>query len=182
MKNSIFSVLLVFNIYSMAQTQERKTFYDFNVLQSDGKEISLSSFKGKKILVVNVASLCGLTPQYEQLQELYEKYKHQNFTIIAFPANNFGAQEPGSNEEIALFCSKNYGVTFPVMAKISVKGQDIHPVYQWLTQKTENGIFDSEVKWNFQKYLINEKGHLFEVISPTENPLSDKIIFWIENK
>lgn len=182
MKNCIFSVLIVFTFYSMAQTKKLKTFYDFTVLQSDGKEISLSSFKGKKILVVNVASLCGLTPQYKELQELYEKYKNQHFTIIAFPANNFGAQEPGTNEEIALFCSKNYGVTFPVMAKISVKGQDIHPVYQWLTQKTENGMFDSEVKWNFQKYLINENGELHEVVNSVESPFSETIIKWLENK
>jgi glutathione peroxidase len=159
-----------------------KTIYDFKVNQIDGKEIKLSDFKNKKILIVNVASQCGLTPQYKQLQELYEKYKQNNFTIIAFPANNFGEQEPGSNKEIAIFCTKNYGVSFPVMEKISVKGKDMHPIYKWLTQKTENGKFDSEVKWNFQKYLINEAGELINVIAPTESPLSNDIINWIESE
>lgn len=182
MKKFIFlTTLILFSIFGMSQSIKTNTIYGFKVNQIDGKEIELSEFKGKKILIVNVASQCGLTPQYKQLQELYEKYKQQNFTIIAFPANNFGEQEPGSNEEIATFCTKNYGVTFPVMEKISVKGSDIHPFYNWLTQKSENGNIDSEVKWNFQKYLVNESGELVKVITPTESPLSDNIINWIEN-
>lgn len=182
MKKFIFlTTLILFSIFGMSQSIKTNTIYGFKVNQIDGKEIELSEFKGKKILIVNVASQCGLTPQYKQLQELYEKYRQQNFTIIAFPANNFGEQEPGSNEEIATFCTKNYGVTFPVMEKISVKGSDIHPFYNWLTQKSENGNIDSEVKWNFQKYLVNESGELVKVITPTESPLSDNIINWIEN-
>lgn len=158
------------------------TFHSFKVQKIDNKEFDLSELKGKKVMVVNTASECGLTPQYAQLEELYETYKGKNFIIIGFPANNFGSQEPGSNEEIATFCSKNYGVTFPMMAKISVNGDDMHPVYKWLTKKSQNGVLDSEVKWNFQKYLIDEKGNLIKKIAPTENPISEEIINWIEGK
>ena len=159
-----------------------KTLHDFKVKSIDGKEFDLASLKGKKVMVVNTASECGLTPQYEELQKLFEMYNDQSFTIIAFPANNFGAQEPGTNEEIAVFCKKNYGVTFPVMSKISVKGEDIHPVYQWLTQKEQNGVMDSEVKWNFQKYLIDENGKLVKMIPPQESPASQEVINWITGK
>lgn len=159
-----------------------KTLHDFKVKSIDGKEFDLASLKGKKVMVVNTASECGLTPQYEELQKLFAMYSTENFTIIAFPANNFGAQEPGSNEEIAAFCKKNYGVTFPVMSKISVKGEDIHPVYQWLTKKAENGVMDSEVKWNFQKYLIDESGKLVKMIPPQESPASEEVINWIKGK
>src|SRR5512133_1845753 len=113
-------------------------------------------------MVVNVASTCGLTPQYKELEEIYEKYQSDNFVIIGFPANNFMNQEPGTAGEIRKFCTDNYGVTFPIMEKISVKGDDMHPVYQWLTSKSKNGVKDSEVTWNFQKYLIDEKGNLIE--------------------
>jgi glutathione peroxidase len=130
---------------------------------------------------VNTASKCGLTPQYEDLEKLYKEYKDKNFVIIGFPANNFLSQEPGTNEEIATFCQVNYGVTFPMMAKISVKGDDIHPVYSWLTQKDKNGVMDSKVKWNFQKYMINENGELVDVAFPKEEPYSDKIVNWINS-
>jgi glutathione peroxidase len=156
------------------------SLYDFTVKTIDGADFSLSSLKGKKVMIVNVASKCGLTPQYAQLQALYEQYKNKNLVIIGFPANNFGAQEPGSNEEIKAFCTANYGVTFPMMAKISVKGDDIAPLYQWLTTKASNGVADAEVTWNFQKFLIDEKGHWVKSIEPKESPQSEEIIGWIE--
>lgn len=130
-------------------------------------------------MIVNTASECGLTPQYKQLQELYDTYGGQNFVIIGFPANNFAGQEPGSNESIASFCEANYGVTFPMMSKISVKGDDCHPLYTWLTSKALNGVEDSEVQWNFQKYLIDEQGHLAKVIAPRTLPTDAEIVNWI---
>lgn len=159
-----------------------ETIYQFKVEDLDGNAFDFASLKGKKILVVNTASECGLTPQYEKLQAIYEKYKDQNFVIVGFPANNFGAQEPGSNAQIATFCQKNYGVTFPMMSKISVKGNDMHAVYQFLTQKAKNGLQDSDVEWNFQKYLINENGELAKVISPRVLPTDAEITNWIEGK
>ena len=161
---------------------QSKTFYDFTVKSIDGSEYSLSQLKGKKVMVVNTASKCGYTPQYELLEQIYEKYKDKNFVIIGFPANNFGSQEPGTNKEIREFCTAKFGVSFPMMEKISVKGDDTHPLYKWLTTKTENGRIDSEVKWNFQKYLIDESGNLVDVIYSKEKPDSEKIIAWINGK
>jgi glutathione peroxidase len=158
------------------------TLYDFTVKTIDGEDFSLSALKGKKIMIVNVASKCGLTPQYAQLQELYEQYKNKNFVIIGFPANNFGAQEPGSNEEIKDFCTANYGVTFPMMAKISVKGEDIAPLYRWLTMKAENGVADAEVTWNFQKFLIDEQGRWVQSVVPKDSPKSEEIMNWLDSK
>jgi len=157
----------------------QQSFYDFKVKDIDGKDFDLSSLKGKKVLVVNTASKCGLTPQYEQLQEVYEKYGDKDFTIIGFPANNFAQQEPGTNKEIEEFCTKNYGVTFQMMDKISVKGDDMNPLYQWLTQKSKNGVLDSEVSWNFQKYLIDEKGNLVKMVEPKVKPNDEQILSWI---
>ncbi len=173
----LITVMLVLTNIVSAQ----KSFYDFTVKDIEGNNFELSSLKGKKVLVVNTASKCGLTPQYEQLQEIYETYGGDNFVIIGFPANNFNSQEPGSNEEIVTFCQKNYGVTFPMMSKISVKGDDIHPLYKWLTTKSENGVLDSEVQWNFQKYLIDENGKLIKMVDPKIKPDDDKIVTWIKN-
>lgn len=164
----------------MKQTSEQQTIYNYRVKDIAGDDFDFDSLKGKKIMIVNTASECGLTPQYEQLQAVYEEFKDKNFVIIGFPANNFGSQEPGSNEQIATFCKKNYGVSFPIMSKISVKGSDIHPIYQFLTQKAKNGLQDSEVQWNFQKYLIDEEGHLAKVISPRTLPNDPEIINWIK--
>jgi glutathione peroxidase len=161
------------------QAQPR-TFHDFTVQSIDGQDISLSEFAGKKILVVNTASKCGLTPQYADLQKLYAEFGGEEFVILGFPANNFLKQEPGTNEEIAAFCEANYGVSFPMMAKNSVKGEDQHPLYRWLTSKEENGVEDSEVSWNFQKFLIDEKGHLVKVLSPRTSPYDDQILSWIK--
>ena len=161
---------------------EQGSIYTFKVKDLSGNEFDFASLKGKKILIVNTASECGLTPQYEQLQAIYEKYQDKNFVIVGFPANNFGAQEPGTNAEIGAFCKKNYGVTFPMMEKISVKGIDMHEIYKFLTQKAKNGLEDSTVEWNFQKYLIDENGHLVDVISPRVLPNDSSITNWIEGK
>ena len=161
--------------------QDIKTLHDFVVKDINGKDFDLATLKGKKVLVVNVASKCGLTPQYEDLQALYDKYKNSGFVVIGFPANNFMGQEPGTNSEIMEFCSVNYGVTFPMMDKISVKGKDQSPLYKWLTNKSENGIIDQKVTWNFQKFMVDEEGHLVDVVMPKESPMSDKIINWLNN-
>ena len=160
--------------------QTPKTLYDFKTISLDGKRFDLSSLKGKKVLIVNSASKCGLTPQYKDLEALYEKYGSDNFVIVGFPANNFASQEPGSNKEISEFCTQNYGVTFPMMSKISVKGDDIDPIYSWLTQKTENGLMDAPVQWNFQKFLIDENGKLVDMVPPKELPESDRVIKFIQ--
>lgn len=157
----------------------KETIYQFKVQDLYGNEFDFASLAGKKIMVVNTASECGNTPQYKQLQTIYDTYKDQNFVVVGFPANNFGSQEPGSNEEIAAFCEQNYGVTFPMMAKISVKGDDMHPVYQFLTQKSKNGVLDSNVKWNFQKYLINTKGEVEKMIGDKVLPNDPQILEWI---
>ena len=177
----IITVLILSTTMLIAQSAGKKTFHDFTVTTIDGKEYPLSQLKGKKVLVVNTASKCGNTPQYEDLEKLFETYGGDNFTVIGFPANNFLSQEPGTNEEIKLFCSSKYGVTFPMMSKISVKGDDIAPVYKWLTSKEENGVMDAPVKWNFQKFMIDEDGTLVGMVAPSENPLSDKIVNWIKN-
>jgi glutathione peroxidase len=177
----VLSTLLFFSS-AKAQTAdlEGKSFYDFTVKDITGKEFAFEQLKGKKVMIVNTASKCGLTPQYEDLQSLYEKYGSENFVIIGFPANNFMGQEPGSDKEIAAFCESNYGVSFPMMSKISVKGKDMHPLYQYLTQKQYNGLEDSKVKWNFQKYLVNDQGQLEKVISPRTKPMDPEVISWIE--
>jgi len=180
MKKIFFAGLfMVLVLGAIAQT---KTLYDFKATTLDGKTFDLSSLKGKKVLVVNTASKCGLTPQYATLQKLYDTYKDRNFVIIGFPANNFAQQEPGTNAEIQEFCKLNYGVTFPMMSKISVKGDDIAPIYKWLTLKSLNGVVDAEVQWNFQKFMVDEQGNLVGFVSPKEKPDSEKIINWIEGK
>jgi glutathione peroxidase len=173
----IFSAMIALEGFSQVTS-----IYDFKVKTLEGKDFDFSTLKGKKIMIVNTASKCGFTPQYKDLEELYKQYAGSDFVIIGFPENNFLNQEPGSAEEIRNFCTKNYGVTFPMMEKISVKGKDMHPLYQWLTSKAKNGVMDSEVKWNFQKYLIDENGKLQEVIYSREKPNSDKVIAWLAAK
>ncbi len=175
MKTFFSITILLLTVTAMAQNE--KTLHDFTVTDISGNEFSLNRFQGKKVLVVNTASKCGLTPQYEDLEKLYKTYKDSNFVIIGFPANNFLNQEPGDNEEIAEFCQINYGVTFPMMAKISVKGNDIHPLYKWLTETT-----DSKVSWNFQKYMVSENGKIAGYVSPKVKPFDEKIVNWITNK
>ncbi|MDR1717859.1 MAG: glutathione peroxidase [Prevotella sp.] len=176
------TLALFFSLIMISMVQEDKTLHDFKVKDIDGKEFDFSSLKGKKVLVVNVASKCGLTPQYTKLQELYEKYKDKNFVIIGFPANNFNGQEPGTDEEIKTFCTLNYNVSFPMMSKIDVVGDNKAPIYKWLTEKAENGKLDAEVQWNFQKFMIDENGHLVDFVPPREDPFCDKIVKWIEQK
>ena len=159
---------------------DNQTIYQFTVEDINGKPFALADLKGKKVMIVNTASKCGLTPQYKELEALYKQYKDKDFIIIGFPANNFLGQEPGSNEQIASFCSINYGVSFPMMSKISVKGKNMHPLYQFLTQKSKNGVEDSKVKWNFQKYLIGRDGKLEKVIDPKTLPSNDEVKQWIE--
>ena len=164
---------------SSSQKMEKENIYQFKVKDLSGKEFDFATLKGKKILIVNTASKCGLTPQYKDLEAIYKKYSASNFVIIGFPANNFGKQEPGTDKEIEGFCQMNYGVTFPMMSKISVKGSDMHEVYQFLTQKSKNGLQDSEVEWNFQKYLIGSNGELEKVISPRTLPTDNEVVGWI---
>ena len=155
------------------------SIYDFKVAALTGGTIDFAKYKGKKILVVNTASQCGNTPQYADLEAMYKKYQGK-LVIIGFPANDFGAQEPGSNKEISEFCQKNYSVTFPMASKITVKGDEMAPIYHWLTEKKYNNLKDSEVKWNFQKYLIDEYGKLVAVFDPRTKPMSPEIIAAIE--
>jgi len=175
-------MFLMFSMITTATFSQSSGFYDFKVKTLEGETFDFASLKGKKVMIVNTASKCGYTPQYKDLEDLYKKHGGDNFVIIGFPANNFMNQEPGTAEEIREFCTRNYGVSFPVMEKISVKGKDIHPVYQWLTQKSKNSVMDSEVKWNFQKYLIDEKGNLKEVMYSKENPLSEKVTSFLSSK
>ncbi len=181
MKKTRWGIFFILCIIPAAFYAQTSGFYDFTVKDIDGNKFSFEQLKGKKVMIVNVASKCGYTPQYEQLEAVYKKYKKNGFVIIGFPANNFMHQEPGTNEEIKDFCTLNYGVTFPMMSKISVKGKDMAPIYHWLTEKELNGVEDSKVKWNFQKYLISRKGKLEKVIPPKVKPDDPEIIRWIEN-
>ena len=153
---------------------QSQTIYDFKVAALNGGTIDFADFKGKKILIVNTASKCGFTPQYEDLEALYKKYDGK-LVIVGFPANNFFSQEPGSNENIEAFCKKNYGVTFPMAAKISVKGKDIAPIYKWLCNKIENGVMDAKVSWNFNKFLVDEHGKLIGHFKSKVKPMSEEI-------
>jgi len=163
-------------------TKASHAIYDFKVEDIQGNTFDMKSLKGKKVMIVNTASECGLTPQFEQLQSLYSEYKDKNFIIIGFPSNDFMGQDPGTNKEIASFCQLNYGVTFPMMSKIKVKGEGIHPLFKYLTTKSENGLGDFKVEWNFQKFLINEEGQLVKVISPRTLPTDAEIKDWIKGK
>ena len=165
----MLKLLILSVIFAMAVT-----IYDFKVPSLDGGSIDFSAYKGKKILIVNTASECGFTPQYAELQELYKKYSDK-LVIVGFPANNFGGQEPGSNGEIKTFCEKNYGVTFPMAEKVSVKGDDIHPVFKYLVSESEKlGVHDP-IKWNFTKFLVDEKGKLVAVFESKVKPMSEDI-------
>jgi glutathione peroxidase len=160
----IFSSLFVNRNKALNTTAEpmptAKNLYDYTMTSLEGQSVPLSTYKGKVVVIINVASKCGYTPQYGELEKFYEANKDRGVVILGFPANNFGAQEPGSNSEIRQFCTRNYGVSFPMFSKISVEGSDIHPLYKFLTTKSENGVEDSRVKWNFQKYIIDKNGRL----------------------
>jgi glutathione peroxidase len=168
---------------SMTSDTPAKTLHDFKAKTIDGTDFDFSTLKGKKVLIVNTASECGYTPQYEGLQKLYEKYKSTGkFEIIGFPCNQFGGQEPGTAADIKVFCTKNYGVTFQMMEKIDVKGDNQHAVYKWLTNKSENGVEDSEVRWNFNKYAIDENGKYVKHFGSGTEPMDESITNWIEGK
>jgi glutathione peroxidase len=172
MKISVVALYVILMIGLM----EGPSIHDFKIqkLNSD-EQIDLSDFKGKKILFVNVASKCGFTPQYEDLQKFYEQYQDQ-LVVIGFPCNQFGGQESGSEVQIAEFCSKNYGVTFPVTTKINVKGKEQHPIYKWLTEKELNGVDNYRVSWNFNKFLVDENGKLLGHFGSGVNPFDEKIL------
>ncbi len=156
-----------------------KSLYDFYAKTIDEKDFDFSSLKGKKVMIVNTASKCSLTPQYAILEELHQAYGHK-LAIIAFPANNFMGQEKGTNEEIFEFCTTKYDVTFQLMEKISVKGKNQHPIYKWLTNSKENGVLDTRVRWNFQKFLVDEQGHVVDFVRPMMKPNNERVISWIE--
>lgn len=185
----VCSVLFMIAPQIQAQTSHKpkkdvmakENIYQFKVEDLSGDTFDFASLKGKKVMIVNTASKCGLTPQYKDLEAIYKEYKDKGFVIVGFPANNFASQEPGTNKEIETFCQQNYGVTFPMMNKVSVKGDDMCEIYKFLTQKSKNGLQDSEVEWNFQKYLINEKGELVKVIKPKTLPTDPEIIKWIKS-
>jgi glutathione peroxidase len=152
------------------------SIHQFKIKDIEGEEIDFSTYQGKKIIVVNVASECGYTPQYKQLQELYQAFSDR-LVIVGFPANNFGQQEPGKNGEILAFCQSRYGVDFPLAAKSDL---DTNPVYQWLTSAEKNGVMDSQVAWNFQKYLLDESGQLLKVLPSSVEPLDDLVLNWVD--
>lgn len=160
-------------------TSDTKTLHDFKAKTLDGKDFNFADLKGKKVLIVNTASECGYTPQYKDLEALFQKYSSKNFVIIGFPCNDFGGQEPGTSADIKSFCSKNYGVTFPMMEKISISTS---PIYKWLTSKEENGVLDAKVTWNFNKFLVDEKGNLVKYLPSKVKPIDAEITDWIEGK
>ncbi|TLX72579.1 glutathione peroxidase [Labilibacter sediminis] len=176
----IIVLSLVLVAVSFMSMQAQSGFYDFKTVDIEGEPFDFSVLKGKKVLIVNTASKCSTTKQYEMLQVLYEKYSEKEFVVIGFPANNFRNTEPDTNADIRKFCKLNYHINFPLMGKASVKGGDMSDVYKWLTQKSENGVMDSEVEWNFQKYLVNENGVLEKVLPPGTKPYDKEIISWIE--
>lgn len=181
MKSYKYLFILMFSFFGLfsSKAQTPKSIHSFKVESLDGKTIDFSKFKGKKILIVNTASECGFTPQYEDLEKLYEMYKNK-LVVVGFPANNFGGQEPGSNQEIATFCKKNYGVTFPMAAKVSVKGNDTAPIFKFLTDKNLNGVKNTTILWNFTKFLLNEKGELIDTFISTTKPTSDSITKYLK--
>lgn len=188
-KRTLILIALGMGLFSLgfrssktANANAVKNFYDFKTSTLEGEEFDFSDLKGKKVLIVNTASKCGFTYQYKELEELYNTYKDDNFTIIGFPANNFGFQEPGSDEKIADFCERNYGVSFPMMSKSDVKGKNINALYAWLTKKEHNGKQDAKVSWNFNKFLVNEKGEWVAHFGSKTSPLDSAITSLIKAK
>ena len=173
-------ILLVVVTAIQAEEQNMNNIYDFKMVSIQGDTLQLSEYAGKVLLIVNTASKCGFTYQYEGLEKLYETYKKQGLIILGFPANNFLKQEPGSDEKIATFCRLNYGVTFLMFSKISVKGKTIHPLYQYLTSKETNPEFGGKITWNFNKFLISKEGKIINRFSSKDKPESEKIIKAIE--
>ena len=177
----VFLITLLTSCMNSYNYKDNLSFYNIKVKTIDGEDFDLSTYKGKKLLVVNVASKCGLTPQYKQLEELYKEYKNQNFAVLAFPSSDFANQEYSDSQKISSFCQKNYGVTFPIFEKVSVKGKSKHFIYQWLTEKNKNGKKNVSVLWNFQKFIIDEIGQWVDYFLPTTSPKSKKIVKWINS-
>ena len=178
--NEIKPILLILLfLISLHVTGQQKTLCDFKANTIDGSEFDFSTLKGKKVLIVNIATGCSLAPQIKKLQELYEEYGGDDLQIIAFPCNDFGSQEPGENDEIKEICSNKYALTFQLMEKIKIKGHNPHPVYKWLTSSDENGVLESKVTWNYQKFIIDEKGEVVDSFSPITSPKSSRIIEWL---
>ena len=174
-------MLLCASLFALASSLfAAASVYDYTLNSIDGSPAPLAAYKGKVLLIVNVASKCGFTPQYKELEAIYEKYKDQGFVIAGFPANNFGAQEPGSNEEIKTFCSRNYNVTFPMMSKVSVKGADTTPLYQYLTDKTANPKTGGDIKWNFTKFLVDKKGNVINRFESAVTPEATELVKAVE--
>ncbi len=179
MRNLLLFLAFVLSVHVFSQT---KTLYDFKATAIDGKTFDFSTLRGKKVLIVNTASECALTPQFKKLQELYEEYGGDDFEIIGFPCNDFGKQEPASDSIIYEFCTMKYGVTFPMMSKITIKGDDEHPLYKWLTSSEENGTLDAKVTWNFQKFLVDENGLVVDFVPPIKGPENRRIIEWLNDE
>jgi glutathione peroxidase len=173
-------ILLCLFLCAAAVMAADKSVYDFTLNSIDGQPTPLAAYKGKVVLLVNVASRCGFTPQYTALESTYEKYKSRGFVIVGIPANNFGAQEPGTNQEIKTFCTSKYNVTFPMMAKVSVKGDDITPLYQFLTDKSAHPQTGGEIQWNFTKFLVGPDGHVITRFEPEVTPDSPQVTSAIE--
>ena len=178
--NKILLLIAIIVLFSAGISGQNKTLHDFKGQTIDGEPFDFATLKGKKVLIVNTATQCSLAPQLSKLQELYEEYGGDNFEIIAFPCNDFRNQEPGDNMHIKQICTSKYNLTFPVMEKISIKYESIHPIYQWLTNKEENGVINGRVIWNYQKFLIDEEGRPVDFYSPLVSPKSKKIIRRIE--
>jgi glutathione peroxidase len=182
MKNVLLVALAIttcFSAFAKEKIKGPKTIHQFKVESIEGNKIDFSRFKGKKILVVNTASKCGYTPQYDALEKLYKEHKDK-LVVVGFPANNFGGQEPGTNEEIQEFCKLRYGVTFPLAGKVDVVGDRPHPLFKWLTSKDQNGVMDSEIKWNFTKFLLDERGKLIASFPSKVKPDSDEILKYLK--
>ncbi|MBC8344232.1 MAG: glutathione peroxidase [Bacteroidetes bacterium] len=181
------SILILFPFSNFCQdlqeeSSSTKSLYQYAALDIDGDSFYFSSLKGKKLILINTATKCMFAPQISELQKLYESYQDKGVVVVAFPCNDFANREPKGNNSVKKLCLKKYGVTFPLMSKVSVKGDDMHPVYQYLTQKELNGFSNNKVEWNFQKFLVNEKGYLVMIISPRKSPFCDEIVEWIENE
>lgn len=171
-------IILLF-LVSFQIAGQKKSLHDFKAQTIDGSEYDFSTLKGKKVMIVNIATGCSLAPQLKKLQELYEEFGGDDFEIIAFPCNDFGNQEPGQNDEIKEICSNKYEVTFQLMEKIKIKGDNPHPIYKWLTSSDENGTLESKVTWNYQKFIIDKNGEVVESFSPITSPKSSRIIEWL---
>ena len=179
MKTIKLKLLIIAILLSFQVIGQKKTLYDFKATAIDGTEFDFSKLKGKKVLIVNIATECSLAPQLEKLQELYEEFGGDDFEIIAFPCNDFGKQEPGENEEINEVCTSKYAISFPLMEKITIKGDNMHPIYKWLTSSEENGVLESKVTWNYQKFIIDESGQVVDSFSPISSPKSNRIMEWL---